>query len=170
MHDLADAHCRNPHAALCVDRQSVRHSLGHLREDAPVLDPALVRDVVNPDRARVGIRMVQMFSVGTETETVADLDAVPKFYRTAGRIDAKQAARNRLVVAEWVEVYRARENAAVIVGGEVVHADRLAFPGSKQVAALAGLLVPMNQRAAGEHEPTAAVKVHPADALAFGDQ
>jgi len=112
--------------------------------------------------------MVQMFSVGTEAEAVADLDPVPQLHRAAGRIDAKQAARNRFVVAERIEVDGAGENAAVIVAREIVHADRLAFPGGEQVAALAGLLVPMNQGAAGEHEPAALIEVHAADPLRLG--
>src|SRR6266436_6292956 len=111
-----------------------------------------------------------MFSVGAEAEAVADLNSVPQFHRTARRIDPEQAAGNRLVVAQRIEVDSAGEDAAVIVGREIVHADRLAFPGGEQIAALAGFLVPMNQGAPGEHESAASVEVHPADALAFGDQ
>src|SRR5271156_2420027 len=108
-----------------------------------------------------------MLAIRAEAESVADLDAVPQLHSAPGRIDAKQAAGNRLVVAERIEVNGAGVNAAVIIAGEIVHADRLAFPRGEQVAALAGLLVPMNQRATGEHESAARVEVHAADALAF---
>src|SRR5271156_3983518 len=111
-----------------------------------------------------------MFSVGAESEAVTDLDAVPQLHRAAGRIDAEQAAGDRLVIAQRIEVDRAGIDAAVIVAGEIVHADRLAFPRSEQVAAFASLLVPMNQGAASEHESAALVEVHPANALALRNQ
>src|ERR1700675_1815435 len=111
-----------------------------------------------------------MFSVGTESETVADFDAVPQLHWAARRIDAEQAAGNRLVVAQRIEVDGAGIDAAVIIACEIVHADRLAFPRSEQVAAFAGLLVPMNQGAAREHEPAALVEVHPADAFTLRNQ
>src|ERR1700722_13586955 len=111
-----------------------------------------------------------MFSVGAESEAVADLDAVPQLHRAAGRIDAEQAAGNRLVVAQRIEVDRAGIDAPVSVACEIVHADRLPFPRGEQVAAFAGLLVPMNQSAAREHEPAALVEVHPADAFALRNQ
>src|SRR5271166_188708 len=170
MDDLADAHRRDPHAALRIDRQSVRPTRGHFGKDAPVLDAALVGDVVDPHCASGGIRVIEMFSIGAETEAIADLDSVPQFHRAAGWIDAEQAPRYRLVVAERIEVDGTGVNAAVIVGREIVHADRLAFPRGEQIAALAGLLIPMNQAAAGEHEPAALVEDHSADALALGNQ
>src|ERR1700732_3733835 len=108
-----------------------------------------------------------MFSVGAESETVADLDTVPQLHRAAGRIDAEQAAGNRLVVAWRIEVDGAGVDAAVIVACEIVHADRLTFPRGEQVAAFAGLLVPMNQGAAREHESAALIEVHPANAFAL---
>src|SRR5580704_11609319 len=110
-----------------------------------------------------------MLAIGAEAEPVADLDPVPQLYSAAGRIDAEEAARNRLVVAQRIEIDGAGVNAAMIVAREIVHADRLAFPRGEQIAALAGL-IPMNQRASSEHESAARVEVHAADALAFGDQ
>src|ERR1700687_1144623 len=111
-----------------------------------------------------------MLAIRAQPETIADFDTVPQLHRAARRIDAEQAARNRLVVAERIEVDGSGVNAAVVVGREIVHADRLAFPRSKQIPALARFLIPMNQAAAGEHESAAAVEDHSTDALSFGDQ
>src|SRR5579864_4036905 len=111
-----------------------------------------------------------MFTIRTQPETVADFDPVPQLHRASRRIDAKQASGNRLVVAERIEIDRSGVNAAVIVGREIVHADRLAFPRRKQIAALAQFLIPMNQSAAGEHESAAGVEDHSADALSLRNQ
>src|SRR5258708_3304968 len=111
-----------------------------------------------------------MFAIRAQSETVADFDTVPQLHRAARRIDAKQAAWNRLVIAERIEVDSSGVYAAVRVGGEIVHADGFAFPCGEQIAALARLLAPMNQAAAGEHEPAAAIEDHPADALSFRDE
>src|SRR5260370_20800812 len=111
-----------------------------------------------------------MFAIRAQSETITDFDTVPQLHGAARRIDAKQAAWNRLVIAERIEVDSSGVYAAVRVGGEIVHADGLAFPCGEQIAALARLLVPMNQAAAGEHESAAGVEDHPADALSFRDE
>src|SRR5882757_2030269 len=104
-----------------------------------------------------------MFAIRAQAEAVADFDTVPQLHGAARRIDAEQAARNRLVVAERIEVDRPGVNAAVIVSRQIVHADGLAFPRGKQVPALASLLVPMDQAAAGKHESAAGVEDHSTD-------
>src|ERR1035437_4477422 len=114
--------------------------------------------------------MIQVFSVGAETEPVADLDAVPQLHRAAGRVDAEQAARNRLVAAQRIEVDGSGVNAVVIVGGKIVHADGLASPSDEQLAAFAGLLIPVDQATAGKKEAAAGVENHSSDAIALGDQ
>src|SRR5258707_6131465 len=96
-----------------------------------------------------------MFAIRAQAETVADFDTVPQLHGTARRINAEQAARNRLVVAERIEVDASGVNAAMIVSRKIVHADRLGFPCSKQIPAFAGFLIPMNQPAAREHESNA---------------
>src|SRR5208283_1605605 len=44
------------------------------------------------------------------------------------------------------------------------------FPRGEQVAALAGLLIPVYQPAPGEHQTAALIEDHSADALAFRNQ
>src|SRR5262249_34921401 len=101
--DLSDSNRRHPQAAFGIDRHTVGPSFRHLRKDSAILNAAVSLDVVGPNRLGGGVAMIEQLAVRTQPETVGDLDSVPHLGGASGRVYAKQAAWQRLVVTQRIE-------------------------------------------------------------------
>src|SRR4051794_13909484 len=124
--DPAPVRVSDPDGTIDCDLETIRNAARpHGGEGAPVVDGAIVTNVVDADELAPGVGMIEQPTVGRKAEAVRQHDAVGDPANLAIQVDDIEVARLHLLTFEDGKGDRAHVDAPGAVGRQIVESDRI---------------------------------------------